>query len=78
MDFKSMKDFHPDEIAKNVEPLQKLLEARESLKQLKMQVLRDVKLRKALEGVLKEGSGSIDSLMSKLSSVEEKKEKKEK
>ena len=73
MDLKSMKDFHPDEIAKNVEPLQKLLKARESLKQLKMQVLRDVKLRKAIEGVLKDGSGSIDDLMGKLGSAEESK-----
>lgn len=73
LDFKSMKDFHPDEIAKNVEPLQKLLEARENLKQLKMQVLRDVKLRKAIEGVLQDGSGSIDDVMSKLASADEKK-----
>jgi type VI secretion system protein ImpB len=73
MDFKSMKDFHPDEIAKNVEPLQKLLQARENLKQLKMQVLRDVKLRKAIEGVLSEGGGSIDDLMTKLASTEENK-----
>ena len=71
LDFKSMKDFHPDEIAKNVEPLQKLLEARENLKQLKMQVLRDVKLRKAIEGVLQDGSGSIDDVMSKLASGDE-------
>ena len=73
MDFKSMKDFHPDEIAKNVEPLQKLLEARENLKQLKMQVLRDVKLRKAIEGVLQDGSGSIDDVMSKLASAADEK-----
>lgn len=73
LDFKSMKDFHPDEIAKNVAPLQKLLEARENLKQLKMQVLRDVKLRKAIEGVLQNGSGSIDDVMSKLASSDEKK-----
>ena len=73
MDLKSMKDFHPDEIAKNVEPLQKLLKARESLKQLKMQVLRDVKLRKAIEGVLQDGSGSIDDLMGKLGPAEESK-----
>ena len=73
LDMKNMKDFHPDEIAKNVEPLQKLLKARESLKQLKMQVLRDVKLRKAIEGVLQDGSGSIDDLMGKLGSAEESK-----
>lgn len=71
LDIKNMKDFHPDEIAKQVDPLQKLLKARERLKQMKMQVLRDAKLRKALEGVLKEGSGSIDDLMGKLAPAEE-------
>jgi type VI secretion system protein ImpB len=71
LDFKDMKDFHPDEVAKKVQPLQKLLEARENLKQLKMQVLRDVKLRKAIENVLQEGGGSIDDLMGKLAPSEE-------
>ena len=75
LDIKNMKDFHPDEIAKQVEPLQKLLEARNNLKQLKMQVLRDVKLRKAIEGVLQSGSGDIDDLMSKIAPAEEKPKK---
>jgi type VI secretion system protein ImpB len=35
LDFQDMKDFHPDEIVKKVEPLKQLLEAREHLKQLK-------------------------------------------
>jgi type VI secretion system protein ImpB len=74
LDIKDMKDFHPDEIAHQVEPLKQLLEARERLKQLKMQVLRDVKLRKAIEGVMKEGSGSIESLLNKLAPTEETKE----
>ena len=78
LDIKDMKDFHPDQIAQQVEPLQKLFEAREKLKQLKMQVLRDVKMRKALEGVLSEGEGSIDDLMGKLAPGDETKEKKEK
>lgn len=72
LDFKDMKDFHPDEIVKKVEPLQQLLEARERLKQLKLAVLKDVNLKKAIEGVLKEGGGSIDDLMSKLGTAEEK------
>ncbi len=66
LSFEDMKDFHPDEIVKKVEPLQKLLEARERLKQLKLAVLKDAKLKKALENVLKDGSGSIDDLISKL------------
>lgn len=73
LDFQDMKDFHPDEIVKKVEPLQQLLEARERLKQLKLAILKDVNLKKALEGVLKDGSGSIDSLLAKLNVSEEKK-----
>ena len=76
LDIKDMKDFHPDEIVKKVEPLQKLLEARERLKQLKLMVLKDVNVRKAIEGVLKEGGGSIDDLISKLAPAEEAKEEK--
>jgi len=68
LDFQDIKDFNPDEIVKKVEPLKKLLEARERLKQLKLAVLKDVNLKKALEGVLKDGGGSIDDLMSKLGS----------
>ena len=66
LNFQDIKDFHPDEIVKKVEPLQKLLEARERLKELKLTVLKDANLKKALEGVIKDGSGSIDDLMSKL------------
>lgn len=75
LDFQDIKDFHPDEIVKKVEPLQKLLEARERLKQLKLTVLKDANLKKALEGVLKDGEGSIEDLMKKLGTApEEKKE----
>jgi type VI secretion system protein ImpB len=73
LDFQDIKDFHPDEIVKKVEPLKQLLEARERLKQLKLAVLKDANLKKALEGVLKDGSGSIEDLISKLSVGEEKK-----
>jgi len=66
LDIKDMKDFHPDEIAKQVEPLQELMEARNRLKQLKLLVLKDQNVRKSIEAILKEGSGSIDDLMSKL------------
>lgn len=66
LDFQDIKDFHPDEIVKKVEPLQKLLEARERLKELKLAVLKDANLKKALEGVLKDGGASIDDLINKL------------
>jgi len=78
LDFQDIKDFHPDEIVKKIEPLKQLLEARDRLKQLKLAVLKDAKLKKALEGVLKDGSGSIDDLLSKLGTSKEKEEKKEK
>jgi len=80
MDFKEMKDFHPDQIVTKVDPLKALLEAREKLKQLKLQVLKDVKLRKAIEVVMNEGSQSVENLLSKLASpeVSEKKEEKTK
>ena len=71
LDVKDMKDFHPDEIVKKVEPLQKLMDARNRLKQLKLLVLKDPKVRKGIEAVLKEGSGSIDDLMAKLAPAEE-------
>lgn len=71
LDFQDMKDFHPDQVVTKVEPLKQLLEARAKLKQLKLQVLKDVKFRKAIEAVLKEGSGSVDDLMSKLGTAEE-------
>ncbi len=74
LDFQDIKDFHPDEIVKKVEPLKQLLEARERLKQLKLSVLKDANLKRALEGVLKDGSGSIDDLLSKLGASQDKKE----
>ena len=70
LDFQDIKDFHPDEIVKKVEPLKKLLEARERLKELKLAVLKDANLKKALEGVLKDGGASIDSLIAKLGTPE--------
>lgn len=78
LDIKDMKDFHPDQIVNQIEPMKQLLEGREKLKQLKLQVLKDVKFRKAIESVLKEGSGSVDDLVSKLSSGEAEKEKQKK
>jgi type VI secretion system protein ImpB len=72
LDFQDIKDFHPDEVVKKVEPLKQLLEARERLKQLKLSVLKDANLKRALEGVLKDGSGSIEDLLSKLGAPDSK------
>ncbi|HQF43493.1 MAG TPA: type VI secretion system contractile sheath small subunit, partial [Ignavibacteriaceae bacterium] len=75
LDFKEIKDFHPDEIVKKVEPLKQLLDARERLKQLKVAVLKDANLKKAIEGVLKDGGGSIDELLAKLGTTQDKEQK---
>lgn len=75
LDFIEIKDFHPDEIVKKVEPLKQLLDARERLKQLKVAVLKDANLKKAIEGVLKDGSGSIDELLAKLGTAQDKEQK---
>jgi type VI secretion system protein ImpB len=66
LDIKDMKDFHPDEICKNVEPLKKLMQARERLKKLRVDVLQDGDLKESIDNVLKEGRGSVESLLSKL------------
>jgi type VI secretion system protein ImpB len=78
LNIQDMKDFHPDQIVTQIEPLKELLDAREKLKQLKLQVLKDVKFRKAIEAVLKEGTGSVDDLMSKLGAVTADEEKSKK
>ena len=66
LDIKDMKDFHPDVIVGQVEPLKKLMSARDHLKQLKVKLNKDRKFRDSLEAVLKEGSGSIEDLMGNL------------
>ncbi len=75
IDIKDIKDFHPDEVVKKVEPLKQLLDARERLKQLKIAVLKDANLKKAIESVLKDGSGSIDDLLAKLGAAQDKEKK---
>ncbi|MGH7496398.1 MAG: type VI secretion system contractile sheath small subunit [bacterium] len=72
LSIKDMKDFHPDEISRKVEPLQDLMEARDRLKKLKLAVLKDPSLRKAIEGVLQGGAGNLEELMSKLEPAEQK------
>lgn len=84
MSFKSMKDFHPDQIAENVPALKKLLEARERLNNLKLAVANDPEKVDILNEFLtnKEYPKGVDELMNKLGPTEEtessKEEKKEK
>lgn len=72
LDIKDMKDFHPDEICKSVEPLKQLVQARERLKKLRQDVLQNQGLKEAIDGVLQGGSGSIESLLAKLESTQQK------
>lgn len=52
LEFKSMDDFSPDKIAEQVEPLKKLLEDRQKLKNALAQIDAKVKLEGVLEEVL--------------------------
>ena len=51
--FDSMEDFEPANVAKQVEPLRKLLETRDKLRDLLTKVDRSEDLENVLEGVLK-------------------------
>jgi len=51
--FNSMKDFEPAQVANQVEPLRKLLETRNKLRDLQTKVDRSDKLENMLEDVLK-------------------------
>ena len=69
LDIKDMKDFHPDEIVRKVKPLAELLVKREKLKKMKMAIIKNPKLAKAIEEALLEGEGNIDLLLSKLPGI---------
>ena len=86
MDFKNMKDFHPDQIAENVPALKKLLDARDRLNRLKMAVVNDPDIGDTLNDFITNKDYSkkgVDALLGKLGPAEEeaeaeKEEKKEK
>jgi type VI secretion system protein ImpB len=63
--FKKMEDFEPANIAKQVEPLKKLLDARNKLKELGTKVDRSEKLEGALEEILK-NSEDVNKLAKEL------------
>ncbi|HZZ82635.1 MAG TPA: type VI secretion system contractile sheath small subunit [Gemmataceae bacterium] len=63
--FNGMEDFEPAEIAKQVEPLRKLLEARDKLRDLLTKVDRSDELESLLEQVLK-NTEQIKKLSSEL------------
>lgn len=51
--FKSMEDFRPEQVAQQVEPLRKLVEARERLTDLRNKISNSEKLEDLLDEVLK-------------------------
>ena len=63
--FNGMEDFEPAEIAKQVEPLRKLLEARDKLRDLMTKIDRSDELENLLEQVLK-NTEQIKKLSSEL------------
>ncbi|HKR11892.1 MAG TPA: type VI secretion system contractile sheath small subunit [Pyrinomonadaceae bacterium] len=50
--FNSMEDFHPDQIVKQVEPLRKLVEARQKLSDLRSKMDGNTKLEKLLNDIV--------------------------
>ena len=65
MKFASMEDFDPGNVARQVEPLNKLLETREKLKDLLTKVDRSEDLEELLEQVL-QNSDQLEELKSQL------------
>lgn len=64
--FKSLEDFEPDAVARQIEPLRKLLDARQRLVDLKGKLDGNDKLEKLLEKVLSNPSQLNDELKSVL------------
>ena len=71
--FKTMKDFHPDQIAQKVTPIRKLLAERERLKAVKNMVLKNANFKAKLEKNLASSSKEefIKGLMDNLSVADE-------
>lgn len=61
LQFKSMTDFSPENLAKQIEPLRNLLDVRSKLSDLKGRVLSNEKLRDRLAEILLEQVGNIPS-----------------
>ena len=62
MDLESMKDFTPDEIAKNVPELSKMLAARNLLQDLRNRIISVKDFRKQLESVVKDDAARAELL----------------
>ncbi|MFZ4172000.1 type VI secretion system contractile sheath small subunit [Enterobacter ludwigii] len=64
LNFNEMADFTPENIARNIEPLRKLLEARGRLSDLKIRALSNETLREHLESMSEMSPASKDSPVS--------------
>jgi len=53
LNFNTLDDFEPEQVVRNVEPLKKLLEAREKLADLKLKAVTNEKLDRVLQQVIK-------------------------
>ncbi|WP_035061831.1 type VI secretion system contractile sheath small subunit [Andreprevotia chitinilytica] len=58
LDFKSMKDFQPDQVARQVPQLQALMAMRNLLRDLKSNLLDNASFRRELEKILRDDSQS--------------------
>ncbi|MCO6507014.1 MAG: type VI secretion system contractile sheath small subunit [Snodgrassella sp.] len=68
LDFKSMKDFHPEQIVQQVPELKSLLAMRNLLRDLKSNILDNAVLRKELEKILQDKNLS-DELRKELEAI---------
>lgn len=65
LDFKKMDDFSPEALVESVEPLKKLLDARNKLRDILSKADRSEELENILEDILKD-TGNIDSISKEL------------
>lgn len=56
LDFKSMKDFEPEQVVEHIEPLNELLELRKALTELKGPLAQNAAFRKQLQALLDDES----------------------
>jgi len=82
LDFKEMKDFHPDQIMEKVAPLHKLQQARINLKRAKLLFGDDPNVKEAMAEILKnkdlKNKNQLEELLKKFETDEETSKKKEK
>ena len=72
LDFRTMEDFEPHKLVEQVEPLKKLMETRNKLRDLLTKADRSEKLEEILEKVLS-NTDALNALKSELGVEEEKK-----